>query len=71
MSYISLRKKKLPSVAEAIAIVLEVGGTFLLATHGKIDGLVISQEGLCWELLSEIALVVYTVQPGRLLDQCG
>lgn len=71
MIYISFRKRKLPTKSELAAVILAVLGTFLLATHGNINTLVISKEGLTWGLLSAVALLIYTVQPGRLLEKFG
>lgn len=71
MIYISLSKQKLPTKAEMAAVILAIGGTFLLATHGQIHSLVISKDGLIWGLLSAVSVLIYTVQPGRLLDKFG
>ena len=37
MLYISLRGKKLPTFMEFLAVICALVGTFLLATHGKMD----------------------------------
>jgi len=50
---------------------LAVLGTFLLATHGDPGSMVLSPEALAWGLLSAVSLVVYTVQPVRLLETYG
>lgn len=71
MIYISLRKQKLPTKVEMAAVILAIGGTFLLATHGQIHSLVIEKDGLIWGLLSAVSVLIYTVQPGRLLDKFG
>lgn len=69
--YLSLRNKRLPRPNEILAITLAVVGTFLLATHGNPKNMVLSKEALFWGLLSAIALAVYTVQPGKLLETYG
>lgn len=69
--YLSLRNKTLPRPNEIVAILLAVGGTFLLATHGNPSTMVLSDQALFWGLASAIALAVYTTQPGRLLEQYG
>lgn len=69
--YLSLRHKKLPHPTELLAIALAVLGTFLLATHGNPAAMVLSGEALLWGLLSAVALAVYTVQPGPLLEEYG
>ncbi|MDO4267903.1 MAG: DMT family transporter [Eubacteriales bacterium] len=69
--YLSLKNKRMPRPAELLAIALAVAGTFLLATHGNPGSMVLSKEALFWGLLSAVALAVYTVQPGRLLNRYG
>lgn len=69
--YLSLKNKRLPRPYEILAITLAVLGTFLLATHGKPGDMVLSERALFWGLLSAVALAVYTVQPGRLLNEYG
>ncbi len=71
MIYMSLRNRSLPRANECMAIVLAVAGTFLLATHGKPGTMVLSEKALFWGLLSAVSLVVYTVQPVRLLAEYG
>lgn len=69
--YLSLKNKRLPRPTELAAISLAVLGTFLLATHGNPQSMVLSKEALFWGMLSALALAVYTVQPGRLLEEYG
>lgn len=68
MLYISLRGRKLPNIMEILAVICALVGTFLLATHGKIDSLSISGAALFWGLASAFALAFYSIQPKRLLD---
>lgn len=63
--------KKLPSGREVFAIILAVAGTFLLATHGNIHSLVISNLGLAWGLLSAVALMSYTMLPEKIIGRWG
>ena len=69
--YLSLRERRLPRPTEVLAIALALTGTFLLATHGRPGSMALSVQALCWGLLSAVALAVYTVQPGRLLQTYG
>lgn len=69
--YLSVKNRRLPRRGEVLAITLAVLGTFLLATHGRPGSMVLSKEALVWGLLSAVALAVYTVQPGRLLNEYG
>lgn len=69
--YLSLRHKRMPRPIELLAIFLAVLGTFFLATHGNPGAMVLSGKALFWGLLSAVALAVYTVQPGELLEKYG
>ena len=71
MVLFSVLDRRLPRPVELIALGLAVLGTFLLATHGNPGSMVLSKEALFWGLLSAVALVVYTVQPAKMLDQYG
>lgn len=62
---------RLPSRRELLAVLLAIGGTFLLATHGVPGSLVISQKGLFWGLASAVALMLYTMLPGDLIRRYG
>lgn len=55
-----VKGKCLPKRIEVIAMVLALGGTFLLATHGNIHTMVLSKPALFWGLLSAVALALYT-----------
>lgn len=71
MIYVSAKNLKLPGRIEVVAIAFALAGTFLLATHGNINSLTMSKEALIWGLLSAVALAVYTVWPGQLLQKFG
>lgn len=69
--YVCLRQKKLPTITEVIAVILSIGGTFLLATHGDITSFALSKEALIWGAIAALTLVIYTLQPSRLIDNYG
>lgn len=71
MVLFSVLDRHLPRPIELIALGLAVLGTFLLATHGNPGSMVLSKEALFWGLLAAVALVIYTVQPAKMLDQYG
>ena len=58
--------KRLPSIPEAAAVLLAVGGTFLVATHGDPTNLVITPVGLFWCIVAALSVVTYTLTPGQL-----
>lgn len=71
MIFVCGMDKRLPTKTEGIAIVLAVTGTFLLATHGNFNNLVMSTQGLFWGLVSALGLVLYTMIPGRIIGRWG
>lgn len=69
--YVCLRQARKPKTYELLALVFSMFGVFILATHGNINTLQVSETALFWGMLSAIALVIYTVQPARLLKLYG
>ena len=50
-----------------ISIGLAIGGTFLIATHGKLDQLSVTPLGLFWGLFSALTYALYIILPIALL----
>lgn len=71
MVLVCLRKKKLPTAAEAIAVFLAVLGTFLLATHGNPSTMVLSKQAFMWGILAAISLACYTLLPAKIIPRWG
>ena len=71
MVYLSFKNSRLPRPAEMTAIIFAVAGIFLLATHGRFDSLSTSKEALTYGLLSAVAVVIYNLQPVRLIKTYG
>ncbi len=67
--YLALSQKKTPTALGFLTILLAVGGTFLLVTHGNIQTLSISPVAFFWGITSAIALAIYSMQPIRLLKK--
>ena len=66
-----LVEKRFPKKEEVLVLAAVIVGIFLLATHGSIKNLVITNAALFWGLLSAFAFAVYNVQPKKLLDEFG
>lgn len=66
-----LLSRRWPRKKELLAAVFTMAGVVLIATHGRPDGLVISEGALLWGGLAALALVTYTLLPGKLLDKWG
>ena len=67
MILVCIGEKRVPKVMEVVALVLAVLGIFLIATHGDITHLAISKEALAIGLFSAWTVVVYNMQPKRLM----
>jgi drug/metabolite transporter (DMT)-like permease len=67
--YVCISKHRKPERKEVISVLLALGGIFLIATHGNPGTLVLSRRALIMGLLSAVSVVIYTVQPERLLKQ--
>ncbi len=66
--FLCIKNKKPPVFREAVAIVLAIGGTFIIATGSDIGSLSISSAALIWGLLSAVFLVCYSLIPVPLLE---
>ena len=71
MVFFVLVEKRFPKKEEVLVLATVIVGIFLLATHGSIKNLVITNAALFWGLLSAFAFAVYNVQPKKLLDEFG
>lgn len=71
MVLVCIKKLKLPEKKEIAAIILAILGTFLLATHGSTQNLVLSREGLIWGILAALGLMLYTLLPSKIISKWG
>ena len=67
MILVCINEKRIPKIMEVVALVLAVLGIFLIATHGDIKHLAISKEALVIGLFSAWTVVIYNMQPKRLM----
>ena len=67
MVLVCMGEKRMPKIPEVLALVLAVFGIFLIATHGNVHQLAISKETLVVGLISAGTVVVYNLQPKRML----
>ena len=67
--FVCMKNKKLPVFAEVIAIILAVGGTFVIATGGDVGSLAVSMPALIWGLFSAVFLACYSLIPAPLLRE--
>jgi len=67
--YFACVRRRWPTRAESLAVMLAFLGTVLLVTHGDVTTLQISAAALFWGLASAVALAFYSIQPERLLKE--
>lgn len=67
--YTCVKRRKKPEKYELAALCCAMLGTFILATHGKLNSLAIPPRALFWGMLSAVTLVIYTLQPSELMKK--
>lgn len=67
MVLVCMTERRIPRILEVLALALAVLGIFLIATHGNIHQLAISREALVVGLISAVTVVIYNLQPKRML----
>ena len=71
LAYTCIKDKVAPTIAEIISMVLAIGGTFLIATHGQLDQLSMTPAGLFWGLFSALTYALYIILPIKLIQKWG
>ena len=69
--YSCIKDKVAPTLGEIVSIILAIGGTFLIATHGQLDQLSITPAGLFWGLFSALTYALYIILPIALIKKWG
>ncbi len=71
LAYTCLRERQGPTGVELVSIVLAIAGTFLIATHGRLDELAVTPKGLFWGIFSAFTYALYIILPARLIREHG
>ena len=71
LAYTCIKDKLAPTIAEIISMILAIGGTFLIATHGQLDKLSMTPAGLFWGLFSALTYALYIILPIKLIQKWG
>lgn len=69
MVLVCFMERRIPKALEVLSLILAVLGIFLIATRGNIHQLAISKEALIVGLISALTVVVYNLQPKRMLTR--
>ena len=67
--WMSLRSKSMPKFYEIICCISAVTGAVVMATHGDMTTLSVSETGIIYGIMLPIFGVIYTVQPGYLMKR--
>ena len=71
LAYTCIKDKVAPTIAEILSMILAIGGTFLVATHGQMDQLSMTPAGLFWGLFSALTYALYIILPIKLIQKWG
>lgn len=71
LAFTCIKDKVAPTIAEIISMILAIGGTFLIATHGQLDQLSMTPVGLFWGLFSALTYALYIILPIKLIQKWG
>ena len=71
LTYTCVKDRVAPTLAEVISMLLAIGGTFLIATHGQVNHLAINPKGLAWGVVSAFAYALYVILPLNLIKKWG
>ena len=71
LAYTCVKDRVAPTLAEVVSMLLAIGGTFLIATHGQLNHLAINPKGLAWGVVSAFAYALYIILPIQLIQKWG
>ena len=71
LAYTCLKDRVAPTVTEVLSMILAVGGTFLIATHGQLNQLSVTPAGLFWGLFAAFTYALYILIPIQLIKTWG
>lgn len=69
MIYACVKGRKLPKTYELLAVLLAVGGIFLIATHGNIHELIVTKDALIWGIGCTFFMSLCTILPESLYQK--
>ena len=71
LAYACLKDWVAPTITEVLSMILAIGGTFLIATHGQLDHLSVTPAGLFWGLFAAFTYALYILIPIQLIKRWG
>lgn len=71
LAYTCIKDRVAPTLTEILSIILAIGGTFLIATHGQLNQLTVTPAGLFWGLFAAFTYALYILIPIQLIKSWG
>lgn len=71
LAFACLKDRQLPTGIEVVSIILAIGGTFLIATHGQVTELAVTPIGLFWGIFSAFTYSLYIILPTQVIKDYG
>lgn len=71
LAYTRIKDKVSPTVSEIASMILAIGGTFLIATHGQLNQLSMTPKGLLLGLFSAFTYSLYILLPIDVIKKWG
>ncbi len=71
LAYTCLKDWVAPTITEVLSMILAIGGTFLIATHGQFNHLSVTPAGLFWGLFAAFTYALYILIPIKLIKRWG
>lgn len=71
LTFVCIRKRRLPRKGEILGVIAAVGGVFLLSTHGNIHTMQLTSKGLFLGLMAAVGAACYNLLVSDILRQYG
>ena len=71
LAYTCVKDRVAPTVAQLCSMILAIGGTFLIATHGQVNQLSMTPKGLFLGVFSAFTYALYILLPIGLIKKWG
>lgn len=71
LAFTCFKDRQLPTGVEIVSMILAIGGTFLIATHGQLTELAVTPIGLFWGIFSAFTYSLYIILPTQVIKEYG
>lgn len=63
--------RRLPQWIEVLGLIFAMLGVFMISTHGNVQSMVLTKQGLFWGIIAALTLMLYTLLPVKLVQEFG